>query len=215
MLATAISLAAFAGLALGWSADRLVRRNPKRRFAREFAALVADTPIDWDALQGPGPDGVGAEAAGNAAAAGTDPADARASATRAALAQSFAAPASHAEDLSARAKALSADDLEYFATSWRNIRGQFMKYPVSALRLARHVTANLMLNRGLVPADTARPSELPEGWTFPTARGYREALCITATADGENPLSEGELTRALNLFEDFYWEILALDPVAY
>lgn len=237
MLATAISLAAFAGLALGWSADRLVRRNPKRRFAREFAALVADTPIDWDALRGPGPDGD--EAGGEGGVATVADTDDRALAMRAALLESFAAPASHAEDLSSRAKALSADDLEYYATSWRNIRGQFMKYPASALRLARHLTANLMLNRGLVPADTARPSELPEGWTFPTARGYREALRIAATAEAagpvagtaaaaaasasgvpgasetDGPVSVDELTRALNLFEDFYWEILALAPVIY
>jgi hypothetical protein len=204
MLATAVSLSVLAGLALGWTADRLWRRDgsPGHAFDREFAALVAETPIDWDELHGPGPGGT---------APGV---------------RSFAAPADHARNLALRARPLSPDDIEYYTTSWRNIRGQFLRYPVSALRLARHLTANLLINRGLVPADTARPSRLPEGWAFPSARGYRAALEIAAqaeaadevpaTVDGEEAVgapTHTELARALALFEDFYWEILALAPV--
>jgi hypothetical protein len=216
MLATAVSLAVLVGLALGWTADRLLRRDPSssRAFERDYAALVADTPIDWDELHGPGPG---------------DPASG---------VRTQAALASQAERLGLRAKPLSPDDLEYYATSWRNIRGQFLRYPESALRLARHLTANLLVNRGLVPPDTARPSRLPEGWVFPTARGYRDALEIAAKAEATSeaaarraaggepgardesadpgtsrPPTDVELARALALFEDFYWEILALAPV--
>jgi hypothetical protein len=202
MLATAVSLSVLAGLALGWSADRLLRRDASssRAFERQFAALVAETPIDWDGLRGPGP---------------------RESATGL---HAFAAPADGATNLALRAKALSPDDLEYYATSWRNIRGQFLRYPVSALRLARHLTANLLINRGLVPADAARPSRLPDGWAFPSARGYRHALEIATRAEtaheAQRPAdpdapTETELARALALFEDFYWEILALAPVSH
>ena len=202
MLATAVSLSVLAGLALGWTADRLLRRDASssRAFEREFAALVAHTPIEWDELRGPGPR-EGAPGFG-----------------------SLAASADEAANLALRAKALSPDDIEYYATSWRNIRGQFLRYPVSALRLARHLTANLLINRGLVPADAVRPSRLPEGWAFPSARGYRDALEIAAKAeaaneapraeDGEAP-TDTELARALALFEDFYWEILALAPVSH
>jgi hypothetical protein len=205
MLATAVSLAVLAGLGLGWAADRLVRHGSSRSFEREFAALVADTPIDWDDLHGPGPGG------------------------EAAAARSGTTAAACAEALAARAKPLGSDDLEYYATSWRNIRGQFERYPASALRLARHLTANLLINRGLVPRDTLRPSRLPEAWVFPSARGYRDAEAIAERAEsagtaaatgggtaaelggGQQPSAE-ELARALSLFEDFYWEILALAP---
>ena len=191
MLATAISLAALTGLCLGWGAEHYVRRDPSRRFAREFAALVTDTPIDWAHLHGPGPSpGI----------------------------VGYATPAGQAESLSDRARPLSADDVEYYATSWRNVRGQFVRYPTSALRLAQHLTANLLLTRGLQPRDTARPAELPEGWTFPTARGYRQAAAIAAKADADAhgeaaTVTDADLARALSLFEDFYWEMITLAPV--
>ena len=192
MLATAVSLAALAGLGLGWAADRLARRGSAHAFEREFAALVADTPIDWDALHGPGP-GEGA-----AAARSHGPAS-----------------AACAQTLAADAKPLGPDDLDYYATSWRNIRGQFERHPASALRLARHLTANLLINRGLVPADTARPSRLPAGWVFPTACGYRDASAISERAEAAADVPDAaEMAHALSLFEDFYWEILALAPAA-
>lgn len=201
MLATAVTLSVLAGLALGWTADRLLRRDASssRAFEREFASLVAQTPIEWDQLRGPGPRG---------SSPGTG---------------ALAARADEATNLALRAKALSPDDIEYYATSWRNIRGQYLRYPVSALRLARHLTANLLINRGLVPANAVRPSRLPDGWAFPSACGYRDALEIAAKAEAasEDPrIPEGEvptdteLARALALFEDFYWEILALAPAA-
>jgi hypothetical protein len=191
MLATAITLAVLFGLALGWSADRLLRRDPARRFAREFAALVTDTPIDWEQLHGPG------QAAG---------------------VTGFAAPTAHAENLSDNARVLTSDDLDYYGASWRNVRGQFVRYPASALRLAQHLTANLLLTRDLLPRDTAQPSELPESWTFPTARGYRQAAAIAAKADADAhgeaaTVTDADLSRALSLFEDFYWEIVTLSPV--
>jgi hypothetical protein len=192
VLATAISLAALAGLCLGWAADRFVRRDPTRRFDREFAALVTDTPIDWAQLHGPG----------NSPEAFAG----------------FAAPAVRAETLSDRAKPLSTVDVEYYAGSWRNVRGQFVRYPASALRLAQHLTANLLLTRGLQPQDTAAPSVLPESWTFESARGYRQALAIAAKADADAKgeavtVTDADLARALSLFEDFYWEIVTLSPV--
>lgn len=190
MLAAAVSLAALAGLGLGWAADRLVRRNRAHTFEREFAALVADTPIDWDELHGPGP--------GEAAAARSGPAS-----------------AARAQTLAAGAKPLGPDDLDYYATSWRNIRGQFQRHPASALRLARHLTANLLINRGLVPADTARPSRLPAGWVFPSARGYRDAAAISERAEAAADVPDAtEMAHALSLFEEFFWEILALAPAA-
>ena len=191
MLATAVSLAALAGLGLGWAADRLARRGRASAFEREFAALVADTPIDWDGLHGPGPgEGAAARSVGPASAA-------------------------RAQSLAADAKPLGPDDLDYYATSWRNIRGQFERHPASALRLARHLTANLLINRGLVPADTARPSRLPAGWVFPSARGYRDATAISERAETAADVPAAtEMAHALSLFEDFYWEILALAPAA-
>jgi hypothetical protein len=191
MLATTLTLAALVGLALGWSADRVLRRDPARRFAREFAALVTDTPIDWAQLHGPG---------------------------QAPTLAGFAEAAVHAESLSDRARPLTDDDLEYYASSWRNVRGQFVRHPASALRLARHLTANLLLTRGLLPQDTAEPTELPGAWTFASARGYRIAAEISARADADAhgepaTVTDADLARALSLFEDFYWEIVTLSPV--
>lgn len=192
MLATTVlTLAILVGLGLGWSADHVLRRDPARRFAREFAALVTDTPIDWSQLHGPGP---------TPALTG------------------FAEPAGNAESLSDRARPLTDDDLEYYAASWRNVRGQFVRHPASALRLARHLTANLLLTRGLLPQDTAEPTELPGSWTFASARGYRIAASISAKADADAhgeavTVTDADLARALSLFEDFYWEIVTLATV--
>ena len=107
------------------------------------------------------------------------------------------------------AKTLSIADQDYYAASWRNVRGEFTVSPPSALVLATHLTANLLLNRGLLPVDTARPTLLPETWTFASAQGYRDALSVCARTDDE-VVPKDELTKALTQFEDFYFEMLTL-----
>jgi hypothetical protein len=185
-----IAAVVLAGLGLGWCArhvigPRYVRRAAARRFAREFAHLVQGTELDLAAMRGPGH--------GDAAAA------------------AFAEPTNDVALLDP--KPLSLEDQDYYAASWRNVQGEFAESPPSALVLATHLTANLLLNRGLLPTDTARPTMLPESWTFPSARGYREALRISARADDEE-VPEAELTRALQQFEDFYFEMLTLSAAA-
>src|SRR6266700_2354250 len=190
--ATVVLIAAvvLAGLGLGWCArhvigPRYLRRTAARRFAREFADLVEGTDLDLAAMRGPG-HGVAAAAA-------------------------FAEPTNDVALLDP--KPLSLEDQDYYAASWRNVQGEFAASPPSALVLATHLTANLLLNRGLLSADTARPTVLPESWTFPSARGYREALRISARTDGEE-VPEAELTWALQQFEDFYFEMLTLAATA-
>ena len=191
--------AVLAGITLGWGGrrvalqKRLVRRAAERRFAREFAALVDGTELDWSALRGPGRGFSGSSTIGAAAA--------------------FAEPTDDVAMLTP--KALSPADQDYYAASWRNVRGEFAAYPPSGLMLAVHLTANLLLNRGLLPADTARPTMLPASWTFPSARGYRDALSISARTDSNRreAVPDAELNKAMELFEDFYWEMLTLTPV--
>jgi len=191
--------AVLAGITLGWggrvAATRaiLAARAAERRFIKEFTTLVDGTELDVAALRGPG-HGSPAAAAVSAATA-------------------FAEPTSDAALLVP--KALSLEDQDYYAASWRNVRGEFASAPVSGLMLAAHLTANLLLNRGLLPADTARPTVLPASWTFPTARGYRDALRISARTESREgaPVGEAELSRALDLFEEFYWEMLTLSTV--
>jgi len=199
MTATTVVLvagaAALTGVMLGWGGrqlarPRFARRAATRRFAREFAALVDGTELDWATLRGPGHGDSGGDS------------------QVASLAASAAAFVEPTDDVSMLApKPLSLQDQEYYATSWRNVRGEFIQSPPSALLLAAHLTANLLLNRGLVPVDTARPRVLPESWTFPTARGYRDAMRISAKG---NDVGAEDLQRALGLFEDFYWEMLTL-----
>jgi len=191
--------AVLAGITLGWGGrrvalqKRLVRRAAERRFAREFAALVDGTELDWSALRGPGRGFSTSSTIGAAAA--------------------FAEPTDDVSMLTP--KALTPADQEYYAASWRNVRGEFAAYPPSGLMLAMHLTANLLLNRGLLPADTARPTMLPESWTFPSARGYRDALRISARTDSgsRESVTDAELNKAMEQFEDFYWEMLTLTPV--
>jgi hypothetical protein len=178
--------AVLAGITLGWSGrrmtPRIVRRAAARRFAKDFAALVKGTELDLAALRGPGH--------GDCAAT---------------------SPGEPTNDVALLApKPLSIEDQDYYAASWRNVQGEFAQSPPSALILATHLTANLLLNRGLLPADTARPTRLPESWTFPTARGYREALRISL----DKHATDADLARALGLFEDFYWEMLTLTAAA-
>lgn len=196
--------AVFVGVGLGWGGrhvawPRFARRAAARRFAREFAMLVQGTDVELTTLRGPGSSrrvaGVGAAARAAAAAE-----------------SAFGEPTHDAGLLTP--KALSSADQDYYAASWRNVEGEFTRSPSSALLLATHLTANLLLNRGLQPADTARPSVLPESWTFSSARGYREALRISTQIDaGQDDVSEAEMSRALGLFEDFYWEMLTLSTV--
>lgn len=181
MLVTAVAGAALIGILVGWQVRRHFVPTPDDRFEKEFAALAADTPIGWEGLQGPG--------------------SAQASA---AAVRSLVKPTSDVAGLVP--KTLSPEDQEYYASSWQNVCGEFTESPESALELARHLTGNLLLNRGLVPADTARPSDLPASWTFSTACGYRQALRANAQ-------TESELRRALALIEDFYWEMLTLSTV--
>ena len=192
--------AVLAGITLSWGGlrvaahKRFARRAAERRFAREFAALVDGTELDWAALRGPG-HGSSSSSTIAAAAALAEPTDDVAMLTP---------------------KALSPADQDYYAASWRNVRGEFAAYPPSGLMLAAHLTANLLLNRGLLPVDTRRPTMLPETWMFPSALGYRDALRISARTDARNKddsVSDEELSRALALFEEFYWEMLTLSPV--
>jgi len=185
MPVTAVIVAALIGIVVGWQVRRLFVPAPAERFEKEFAALAADTPIDWEGLQGPGP-------------AHASPAAVR----------SLIEPTSDVAVLAP--KNLSPEDQDYYASSWQNVCGEFAESPASGLELARHLTGNLLLNRGLVPADTARPSDLPASWTFSSACGYRQALRASASASAQ---TEPELRRALALIEDFYWEMLTLSTV--
>lgn len=194
--------AVLAGITLGWGGravaarQRYTRRAAERRFRREFAALVNGTELDWAALRGPGHGSPTSSSPSTMAAAAA-----------------FAEPT---DDVALLApKLLSPADQDYYAASWRNVRGEFAAYPTSGLMLATHLTANLLLNRGLLPVDTAKPTMLPESWTFPTARGYRDAMRISARTDSANrdSVTQAELNRALELFEEFYWEMLTLAAV--
>jgi len=191
-LALIVAAAVLAGISLGWGGRAAARakhgrRSAARRFAREFAALVQGTELDLKSLRGPGH-----------------------SASDTASAAASAEPTTDAALLAP--KALSPEDQNYYAASWRNVRGEFASSPRSGLMLATHLTANLLLNRGLLPADTVRPTVLPASWTFPTACGYRDAVRISARTDspGGGTVPATDLNRALDLFEDFYWEMLTL-----
>lgn len=219
------------GFGLGWCArqriaPRYVRRADARRFAREFAELVEGTELDLTALRGPGHDahdGSASEAA--AVSEGADGSEASAkSAQPAQSSQSARLAPSAAEAVYAAfveptndvalltPKPLSLADQDYYAASWQNVRGEFSASPASGLLLASHLTANLLLNRGLLPVDTARPTVLPESWTFPSAKAYREALRISARTDDERVPAD-ELSWALQQFSDFYFEMLTLAAV--
>lgn len=191
MLALTLSLSALVGVAVGWAARTRLRRpatsapDTDSEFTAQFDALAQHTPLDWDTLAGPGPSPETAHPAPTV-------------------------PAESASTLEARA--LSQQDIEYYADSWRNVSGEFSVSPSCGLSMAEHMTANLLLNRGLVPADTSHPSKIPDTWTFATARGYRQAQHIAAQADDarKDADSQAEYTDALRLFEAFYREVLEL-----
>jgi hypothetical protein len=211
--------AVLAGITLGWGGrrvalqKRLVRRAAERRFAREFAALVDGTELDWSSLRGPG-HGPSASTSSWFSSSSSSTFSSSSSSTISAAA-AFADPTDDVAMLTPRA--LSAADQDYYAASWRNVRGEFAAYPPSGLMLAMHLTANLLLNRGLLPVDTARPTMLPESWTFASARGYRDALRISARteSDRHESVTAAELNRAMELYEDFYWEMLTLTPAEF
>jgi hypothetical protein len=109
---------------------------------------------------------------------------------------------------------LSDADMEYYTSSWEHIQGEFAQSPAAALDLAEHLTAKLLLTRGLTPPEGRRPAALPSEWQFPTARGFRRAQLISARAQGAGPLdpapSSSELRTALTLYRAFFREIMLL-----
>lgn len=190
---TAVTIALAAGFALGRFSAWWRARGADCMFEHDFAELAASVDLDVDELAGPGP---ALSAAGR--------------------------PRTHAVNAAElNPLPLSARDRAYYLSSWGNVVGEFSRSPASALLLAQHLTANLLVNRGLVPADTARPTRLPESWDFPSARGYARARHIGERAETRAAHSRGvrtlELSDALRMFEDFYMEMLELeteDPAA-
>ena len=102
---------------------------------------------------------------------------------------------------------VSASDLEYYQTCWGHILGTFAHWPAVGLDLAETLTANLMLNRGVVPRGSEQPEELPAQWRFATAQGYREAQHIAERA-GTGELPPRELWKALLLYRALFEEVL-------
>jgi hypothetical protein len=119
-----------------------------------------------------------------------------------------------------QAKPISAAERGYYAASWKHVKSEFVQSPVPALELAEQLTGDLLLARGLVPAESWRPGMLPESWTFRTAQGYRQAHRISARACArpelrgsrrhEAEVPQAELADALAMFEEFYRELLAI-----
>jgi hypothetical protein len=182
-----VTIALAAGFALGRVSAWWRTRDADRLFEREFAELAASVDVDTDELSGPGPGGYP---------------DARRART-------------HALDpAELNPRPLSGRDRAYYLASWGNVVGEFSRSPASALLLAQHLTANLLVNRGLVPADTARPTRLPECWDFPSARGYARARHIGERAETQAAHGRGvrtlDLSDALRMFEAFYMEMLEL-----
>lgn len=183
-----VTIALAAGFALGRASAWWRTRGGDRLFEREFAELAASVDVDADELTGPGP-GLRSDA-GRARTRALDPAE-------------------------LNPRPLSERDRAYYLASWGNVVGEFTRSPASALLLAQHLTANLLVNRGLVPADTARPTRLPESWDFPSARGYARARHIGERAETQAAHGRGvrtlDLSDALRMFEAFYMEMLELE----
>lgn len=183
-----VTIALAAGFVLGRASTWWRTRSADRVFEQEFAELAASVDLDVDELAGPGP-GYGTPA-GRARTRAVDPAE-------------------------LNPLPLSERDRAYYLASWGNVVGEFARSPASALLLAQHLTANLLVNRGLVPADTARPTRLPESWDFPTARGYARARHIGERAETQAAHGHGvrtlDLSDALRMFEAFYMEMLELE----
>jgi hypothetical protein len=122
--------------------------------------------------------------------------------------------AAAAADADLTARPLTDADLEYYASCWEHIESEFGEAPAIALDLAEHLTANLLLTRGLTPGDSPQPSALPEAWAFPSARGYREAQALCARVQDTGApgpqLPTSRLRSALSLYRAFFEEILAL-----
>lgn len=103
---------------------------------------------------------------------------------------------------------LPESDHDYYETCWTHIVGTFEESPAAALDLAAHLTANLLLNRGIADADCERPGDLPAQWRFPTAEGYRVAQHI-AEVSRVVELPRQELSKALMLYRALFEDVLA------
>jgi hypothetical protein len=108
---------------------------------------------------------------------------------------------------------ISASDVEYYQTCWGHILGTFAHWPAVGLDLAETLTANLMLNRGVVPRGCEQPEVLPSQWRFATAQGYREAQDIAERA-GIGELPRQELSKALLLYRALFEEVLTAPTAA-
>jgi hypothetical protein len=116
-----------------------------------------------------------------------------------------------------RPKPLSVSDWVYYTSCWQQVKGEFAESPAGSLHMAEHLTANLLLTRGLVPAGTLRPAVLPAEWSFRTAQGYRVAQRISSRTNarasrlaGAQTVPPAALANALSLFEAFFREMLTI-----
>ncbi|HEV2640253.1 MAG TPA: hypothetical protein VGX23_34290 [Actinocrinis sp.] len=113
-------------------------------------------------------------------------------------------------------KPLAAADRVLYTSSWQQVKTEFAESPAGALQTAEHLTADLLMTRGLVPAGTLRPAVLPQSWSFHTAQGYRQAQRISARTSARASRLPGtdvppaEMATAMALFEAFFQEMLTI-----
>lgn len=116
-----------------------------------------------------------------------------------------------------RPRPLSVSDWIYYTSCWQEVKGEFAESPAGSLHMAENLTGNLLLTRGLVPADAPRPAILPAEWSFPSAQGYRVAQRISSRTNArasrladQEIVPPADLANALSLFEAFFREMLTI-----
>jgi hypothetical protein len=116
-----------------------------------------------------------------------------------------------------RPKPLGVSDWIYYTSCWQQVKGEFAESPADSLHMAEHLTANLLMTRGLVPVGALQPAVLPVEWSFRSAQGYRVAQRISSRTNarasrlsGPQTVAPADLANALSLFEAFFREMLTI-----
>jgi hypothetical protein len=114
-----------------------------------------------------------------------------------------------------RLEQISADDQDFYATSWEHVHGSFLDDPAVALSSAEQLIARLLTARGYPAGDNGEHMALLSVQHGNTLVGYRQARSVSERL-GSDPasVSTEEERTALMQYQALFGDLLAVPGAA-
>jgi hypothetical protein len=115
---------------------------------------------------------------------------------------------------SLRLEPISADDRDFYVTSWEHIRGGFLENPVAALSGAEQLTARLLRARGYPVGDRGEQLALLSVQHGGALAEYRQALWVSERVRADAAAMPTEVKREALMHYQTFFEDLLTEPGA-